>query len=203
GEVTRPGALGGRPPPRRRGEARRRARGRAAARPPAQAHPLLPDPAPPRVAASPRLVALPAARRARGRGPRGPRRAAGEGALSSVRPNGRARLGAALEERSVVVVCGSGGVGKTTTAASLGLRAALPGGRALVCTTDPSRRLATSLGVSQLSSRPRSLDLRRMGPVPGGALHAMMLDTKSTFDALVERFAPSAVAKRRILENRF
>jgi anion-transporting ArsA/GET3 family ATPase len=123
--------------------------------------------------------------------------------VSPVRPNGRGRLGAALEERSVLVVCGSGGVGKTTTAAALGLRAALLGRRVLVCTIDPSRRLATSLGVSQLSGKPRALDIRRMGPMAGGALHAMMLDTKSTFDALVERFAPSAAAKKRILDNRF
>jgi len=68
---------------------------------------------------------------------------------------------AALLERRVIVVCGSGGVGKTTTAAALGLQAAIKGRRVLVCTIDPSRRLATSLGLSQLSAKPRTLDLRR------------------------------------------
>ena len=103
----------------------------------------------------------------------------------------------------VLVVCGSGGVGKTTTAAALGLRAALRGRRVLVCTIDPSRRLATSLGLTQLSGKPNALDLGRFAPARGGALFAMTLDTKSTFDALVERHAPSEAARKRILENRF
>jgi anion-transporting ArsA/GET3 family ATPase len=118
-------------------------------------------------------------------------------------PDSREGLASALARRRVLVVCGSGGVGKTTTAAAFGLRAALLGRRVLVCTIDPSRRLATSLGLSQLSAKPRALDLRRMGPTGGGSLHAMMLDTKSTFDELVERFASGAEARRRILENRF
>ena len=112
-------------------------------------------------------------------------------------------LADALAGKRVLVVCGSGGVGKTTTAAALALRGGLMGRRVLVCTIDPSRRLATSLGVAQLSGRPRALDLRRMGAMAGGSMHAMMLDTKSTFDALVERFASGPAAKRRILENRF
>jgi anion-transporting ArsA/GET3 family ATPase len=111
-------------------------------------------------------------------------------------------LGRALAERRILVVCGSGGVGKTTTAAALGLRAALAGRRALVCTIDPSRRLATSLGLTTLTGRPRLLDLSRLGPAPG-TVHAMTLDPKSTFDALVERYARDEVAKKRILGNRF
>ncbi len=106
-------------------------------------------------------------------------------------------------ERRVIVVCGSGGVGKTTTAAALGLRAALLGRRALVCTIDPSRRLATSLGLSSLSDRPRALDVAKLGVPQGGRLHAMTLDTKSAFDALVERYAKDEEAKQRILRNRF
>jgi anion-transporting ArsA/GET3 family ATPase len=114
-----------------------------------------------------------------------------------------ARLEAALEQRRILVVGGSGGVGKTTTAAALGLHAALAGRRVLVCTIDPSRRLATSLGLDRLSDRPRALAIGRLRPRAGGALWAMTLDTKRTFDTLVERHAPNAEARRRILENRF
>jgi anion-transporting ArsA/GET3 family ATPase len=103
------------------------------------------------------------------------------------------------------VACGSGGVGKTTTAAALALRAARSGRRVLACTIDPSRRLATSLGLHQLSGKPRAIDLSRLAPAPtrGGALWAMVLDVKSTFDALVARYTPDAAARDRILGNRF
>lgn len=101
------------------------------------------------------------------------------------------------------MVCGSGGVGKTTTAAALGLRAAQGGRRVLVCTIDPSRRLATSLGLQTLSDRPRLMDLGALGPSRGGTFSAMTLDTKRTFDALVERHAKDEAARKRILGNRF
>ncbi|HVQ32088.1 MAG TPA: ArsA-related P-loop ATPase [Vicinamibacteria bacterium] len=113
------------------------------------------------------------------------------------------RLAHALTRARVLVVCGSGGVGKTTTAAALGLRAALDGRRVLVCTIDPSRRLATSLGLQSLSGRPRALDIGAFTPARGGALFAMTLDTKGTFDALVERYARDEAARKRILGNRF
>jgi anion-transporting ArsA/GET3 family ATPase len=103
----------------------------------------------------------------------------------------------------VLIACGSGGVGKTTTAAALALRAALDGRRVLVCTIDPSRRLATSLGKGQLSGRPRAIDIKAFAPARGGALFAMVLDVKGTFDALVLRHTPEGPARDRILKNRF
>ena len=109
----------------------------------------------------------------------------------------------ALDSRSVLIVCGSGGVGKTTTAAALALRAALSGRRVLVCTIDPSRRLATSLGLEQLSDKPRLLNLAKLWPSVSGSAWAMTLDTKRTFDRLVERYAGDEAARERILQNRF
>ena len=114
-----------------------------------------------------------------------------------------ASLEAALAQARVLVTCGSGGVGKTTTAAALALRAALDGRRVLVCTIDPSRRLATSLGKGQLSGRPRAIDVKPFGPARGGSLHAMLLDVKGTFDALVARHTKDTAARDRILKNRF
>jgi anion-transporting ArsA/GET3 family ATPase len=115
----------------------------------------------------------------------------------------RVVLDEALAARRIVVVAGSGGVGKTTTAAALALRAARNGRRVLVCTIDPSRRLATSLGKGQLSGRPRAIDLKSLAPARGGALFAMMLDVKGTFDALVTRHTQDVEARDRILKNRF
>jgi len=112
-------------------------------------------------------------------------------------------LPAALRDKRILVVGGAGGVGKTTVAAALALRAALDGRRVLVCTIDPSRRLATSLGLERLRDRPRALALSRLGPRPGGALMAMALDTRRTFDALVERHMADEEARRRVLQNRF
>ena len=114
-----------------------------------------------------------------------------------------ATLGRALAEKRVLVTCGSGGVGKTTTAAALALRAARSGRRVLACTIDPSRRLATSLGKGQLSGRPRAIDIKGLSPARGGALFAMVLDVKGTFDALVARHTQDAAARDRILRNRF
>jgi anion-transporting ArsA/GET3 family ATPase len=84
----------------------------------------------------------------------------------------------------IVVCCGSGGVGKTTTAAALGLRAAeVHGRRTVVLTIDPARRLAQSLGLTELDNTPRPV--KGVITAAGGELHAMMLDMKRTFDEVV------------------
>ncbi|GAA0496555.1 ArsA family ATPase [Streptomyces olivaceiscleroticus] len=101
----------------------------------------------------------------------------------------------------IIVCCGAGGVGKTTTAAALGVRAAERGRRAVVLTIDPARRLAQSMGISELDNVPRQVkDVR--GPDGRGELYAMMLDMKRTFDEIVEAHADKERA-RAILENPF
>ncbi|MFE6039594.1 ArsA family ATPase [Streptomyces sp. NPDC056452] len=98
----------------------------------------------------------------------------------------------------IVVCCGSGGVGKTTTAAALGVRAAERGRKVVVLTIDPARRLAQSMGIDQLDNIPR-----RVEDIGGdGELHAMMLDMKRTFDETVEAHTDPERA-RAILENPF
>ncbi len=101
--------------------------------------------------------------------------------------------------RRVVVCCGAGGVGKTTTAAALGLRAAERGRRAVVITVDPARRLAQSMGLGSLGNTPCRVPLPEGTP---GGLHAMMLDMKRTFDQVVEEHADPDRA-RQIMDNPF
>ncbi|MEU8681055.1 ArsA family ATPase [Streptomyces sp. NPDC048611] len=100
----------------------------------------------------------------------------------------------------IVVCCGSGGVGKTTTAAALGVRAAERGRKVVVLTIDPARRLAQSMGISELDNVPRQV--KGVEGTAGGELHAMMLDMKRTFDEIVEGHADAERA-RAILENPF
>ncbi|MGY4971950.1 ArsA family ATPase [Streptomyces nigrescens] len=100
----------------------------------------------------------------------------------------------------IVVCCGSGGVGKTTTAAALGVRAAERGRKVVVLTIDPARRLAQSMGISELDNVPRQV--KDVDESSGGELHAMMLDMKRTFDEIVEGHADADRA-RAILENPF
>src|SRR5215471_12298780 len=100
----------------------------------------------------------------------------------------------------IIVCCGSGGVGKTTTSAALALRAAERGRKVVVLTIDPARRLAQSMGIEALDNTPR--------PVPGvsakskGSLDAMMLDMKRTFDEVVQSQASPEKAEQ-ILNNPF
>ncbi|GAA1799389.1 ArsA family ATPase [Nocardioides hankookensis] len=114
---------------------------------------------------------------------------------------------ALLDDRGIgiIVCCGSGGVGKTTTSAALALRAAERGRRVVVLTIDPAKRLAQSMGIEQLDNTPRpvtGLRTNAKGNRKGGGLDAMMLDMKRTFDEVVESQAAPEKA-RQILENPF
>jgi anion-transporting ArsA/GET3 family ATPase len=103
----------------------------------------------------------------------------------------------------VIVCCGSGGVGKTTIAAAVGLRAAERGRHVVVLTVDPARRLAQSMGLTSLDNTPRPVAGIHVGDAEGaGSMHAMMLDMKRTFDEIVESHAdPDRAAQ--ILANPF
>ncbi|TDO35815.1 anion-transporting ArsA/GET3 family ATPase [Kribbella sp. VKM Ac-2527] len=100
----------------------------------------------------------------------------------------------------IVVTCGAGGVGKTTTAAALGLRAAERGRKVVVLTIDPARRLAQALGLTELDNTPRAV--AEVDGSNGGRLDAMMLDMKRTFDEVVLAHATPEKAEQ-ILANPF
>lgn len=111
-----------------------------------------------------------------------------------------------LDERRIMICVGSGGVGKTTTSAVIGLQAALAGKRVLVLTIDPARRLANSLGIEEIGNERQQIPLARfrdVGLEPKGEMWAMMLDMKESFDRLVQRDAPDEQTRDKILENRF
>jgi anion-transporting ArsA/GET3 family ATPase len=104
-----------------------------------------------------------------------------------------------------VVCAGSGGVGKTTTAAALAMGAASEGAKVAVVTIDPARRLANSLGLEELGNEPRLIDPERFtehGVEMRGELWALMLDAKRTFDELIEHLAPDARTRDEVLSNR-
>ncbi len=100
----------------------------------------------------------------------------------------------------IVICCGSGGVGKTTTSAALAVRAAEAGRRVVVLTIDPARRLAQSLGLGELDNTPRPVT--GLDTTAGGSLDAMMLDMKRTFDEVVLTHSPPDKAQT-ILANPF
>ncbi len=112
----------------------------------------------------------------------------------------RLDIDAALDTAGILVCCGSGGVGKTTTAASLALRAAERGRRTVVLTIDPARRLAQSMGLTELDNLPRAVS--GVDTSRGGSLDAMMLDMKRTFDEIVVAHAEPGKAGA-ILDNPF
>ncbi len=119
-----------------------------------------------------------------------------------------------LEDKKTLIVVGPGGVGKTTTSAAIAVHAARQGKKVLVLTVDPARRLANSLGLKELGNQEVEIDPRLFeeagipltpNEVTGlrGRLFGMMLDVKSTFDALINRYAPNEEIRRKILTNAF
>jgi anion-transporting ArsA/GET3 family ATPase len=111
-----------------------------------------------------------------------------------------------LKPRSVLVVLGSGGVGKTTIAAALGVAAATAHLRTAVITVDPARRLREALGVPRLGGKPTRIDARRLrtaGLDPALKLSAMVLDVKGEWDAMVAEHVADPAIRRRILDNAF
>ena len=110
-----------------------------------------------------------------------------------------------LAAKEIVITCGSGGVGKTTTAAAAGAMAAAHlGGKVLVLTVDPAKRLANALGLEQfgnIETRVPDELFRAAGIEPRGELWAAMLDTKESWDELVRAHAPDAETRDQILAN--
>jgi anion-transporting ArsA/GET3 family ATPase len=110
-----------------------------------------------------------------------------------------------VAERRILVCVGSGGVGKTTVAASLGLAAARAGRRTLVLTIDPAKRLANALGLDRLGHDVQPVPPEKLalgGAAVAGTLHAMMLDQKRAFDEIVTRYAGDTASRERIFKNR-
>ncbi|HEX3621652.1 MAG TPA: ArsA-related P-loop ATPase [Acidimicrobiales bacterium] len=110
-----------------------------------------------------------------------------------------------LAAKEIVICCGAGGVGKTTTAAAAAAMAAVSlGGKVLVLTVDPARRLADALGMEELGNvevRVPDSTMKAAGVEPRGQLWAAMLDAKQSWDELVRRHAPDTATERKILEN--
>jgi anion-transporting ArsA/GET3 family ATPase len=106
-----------------------------------------------------------------------------------------------LDGRRLVLCVGSGGVGKTTTAAALAVEAARRGRRTAVLTVDPSHRLKDALGLGTLAGRPHRVSLASIG-ARGAHLDALLLDVKRTFDELVVALSPTPAQARAVLENR-
>ncbi|MBI4042480.1 MAG: ArsA family ATPase [Deltaproteobacteria bacterium] len=106
-----------------------------------------------------------------------------------------------IEQQSLIIVCGSGGVGKTTISAAIALALARQGKKSIVVTIDPAKRLAQAMGLAHLSARPQKVTASVLEGMRG-ELWAMMLDAKTTFDELIVRYAPSSEIREKILKNR-
>lgn len=106
-----------------------------------------------------------------------------------------------LDRRKVLVCCGTGGVGKTTVSAALAMRAASRGRRAVVITIDPAKRLATALGLTRLGDTPTDLTEKTKGVTGSGCLHAIVPDTRRTFEQFVATLAPDAATAERVIRN--
>jgi anion-transporting ArsA/GET3 family ATPase len=119
-------------------------------------------------------------------------------------PKRSPHLAQRLKGKRVCVCLGAGGVGKTTTSAALAFGLATRGAKVAVVTIDPARRLATALGLGELSGEPHQIDpslLAAQGVAPPGELWAMALDVKRTFDEIVTRLSPDALSREEILSN--
>ncbi len=112
------------------------------------------------------------------------------------RPDG---IDALISKHKILVLCGTGGVGKTTISAAIALRAALLGKRAVVVTIDPAKRLATSLGMEQLGDEP--FDLTPRLPPGSGSMHALMPDTRLTFEQLIRDLGFDEAGAERVRRN--
>lgn len=114
-------------------------------------------------------------------------------------------LAGLLATKEIVIACGPGGVGKTTTAAAAGVMASVRhGGKVLVLTVDPAKRLADALGLEGIGNSERRVPddaFRASGLKPRGELWVAMLDTKESWDALIRRHAPDARTRQDILAN--
>ncbi|MBL9037708.1 MAG: AAA family ATPase, partial [Archangium sp.] len=113
-------------------------------------------------------------------------------------------LNTVITSKRVIVCCGAGGVGKTTTSAALALAAARSGRRVLVLTIDPAKRLAQALGLKDHMRTPTPIPKEKLDEagVTTGTLHAWMLNPDVVFEALVRRLATSPAQAKRILDSR-
>ncbi len=124
--------------------------------------------------------------------------------MSTELTHSQEEMRALVRDRDLVICVGSGGVGKTTTAASIGIQAAMDGRRVVVVTIDPARRLANSLGLDALGNEEKEIPRSKFtdfGVECPGSLHAMMLDTQKTFDELISRVSPDDASRDRVLSN--
>lgn len=131
--------------------------------------------------------------------------AATKSAAGPQTPDQLGRVGRLIRDRKIIVCCGAGGVGKTTTAAALALAGARMGRRVLVLTIDPSRRLAETLGVARNPPEPVPMPPERLAAAQirePGSLEAWMLDPKLVSDDAVRRLVPDPIEAQKVLDNR-